>query len=318
MKVKYTIFFFSCFVYFGVTAQTNFYSFSQTSAAYTPLSGDTIARPSDWVNGIEYTNGMAGTAFSFFGKTFHFNDQNVRLSYTSDGNIIIQDDTAQFVISGLETIYDSVDAQTAISFRQTTGSNGAMLALQWQNVKLHNGPAGNFANFQIFLNLTTGAAEVHYGPGSANNASGYTNVSGPRAGITYFNKTTAQTYERIVVSGPPSALVIDSTKNAVAFTLTGVPPSGTVYRYTPRQQAASAVQAILPGSDLQVSPNPFQYGFTISSDAPQPYTVTDVCGRQISSGHTTTARHKVDASCWPPGIYYLHMQRGAIKILLKK
>ena len=281
--------------------------------------------PSDWANGIEYTNAMAGTVYSFLGKTFHFDDKNVRLSYTSDGNLIVQDDSSQFVFSVLETVYDSIDAQTAISFRQTSGTDGDVLTLQWSNVKLKNGPAGNFVNFQLFFNLTTGVAEFHYGPSSANNASGYTMTFGPRAGLAYFNKATAMSYERIVLSGQPSAIPMDTTKttvlvdsaiNATAFSLTGVPPAGTVYRFTPRQNP-TGVASLSSKASTWIVPNPFQQTFTVESGRPQDFMVTDVCGRPLCAG-TRRAKQTIDGSGWPVGLYLVRFADGSVKKLMKR
>lgn len=314
-----------CMAALQLQAQANYYRFSQSYAPYVPLSGDTVATPSDWANGIEYTNAMAGTACSFFGKTFRFNDTTVRLSYTSDGNLIVQDDTSQFVFSVLETSYDSIDAQTVISFRQTSGTDGDVLALQWNNVKLKNGPAGNFANFQLFFNLSTGAAEFHYGPSSANNASGYAMTFGPRAGLAYFNKKTAMSYERIVLSGQPSAIPMDTTKttvlvdsaiNATAFSLTGVPPSGTVYRFTPQQKPTGIPGSALPAG-IRIIPNPFQQTFTIESVRPQDVFITDVCGRMFFA-ETLHAQQVIDGSSWPAGLYLIRFSDGSVKKLLKQ
>lgn len=323
---KGILLFILCLVCCSVYSQSNYYHFSQSYAPYTSLSGDTVAMPSDWVNGIEYTSGLSGTAYRFFGKTFHFNDKNIRLSYTSDGNLIVQDDTSQFVFSILETSYDSIDAQTAISFKQTSGAAGDILALQWRNIKVHSGPIGNFTNFQIFFNLTTGVAEFHYGSSSANNATGYPNTSGPRVGLAYFNKITAQNYERIVLSGQPSAIPTDTTKTTVlvdsstsapAYTLTGVPPSGTIYRFTPRQLPTGLSGLSGIGYTAQIMPNPFSASFVIQSIKPQAFTITDAIGRQMQSGFCA-GRSMVDASQWPSGLYLIRFDDSSIKKLLKQ
>lgn len=182
----------------STTAQTpNYYLFEAKTAVYTELINDTTV-PAAFVNVTDvWMLELAGEHFDFFNKTHTINDTTSHIVFSNNGFLRIEDDSTFIVIDAAFTFSDSIDANTRLSYVIDGTPGNRIIKLQWKNLKLSNGLAGNYLNYQIWLYQHTGVFEIYYGPSSANNQSGYTVQNGPNVGLFYSLKTFTKMFEKL-------------------------------------------------------------------------------------------------------------------------
>src|SRR5690606_35693359 len=101
------------------------------------------------------------------------------IMFSNSGHMQVNDDSSFIIIDGIFTYLDSIDNNTKLSYKAEHIGSSKILKVQWKNLAIRNGQAGNFVNFQIWLYQSNGTFEIHYGPSSTNNQSGYTSATGP-------------------------------------------------------------------------------------------------------------------------------------------
>jgi hypothetical protein len=285
-------------------AAINHYTFRRSTAAYAPLTGDTVVAPIVFGSGDTYPFELRGQTMTFFNKTYQLDDTAVYVSFSTNGHLHIQDNNTFLIFDGLFHFLDSVDASSAVSYKIEGSGNDQIFKVQWKNLGIRDGAAGNFVNFQMWLYRATGAVEMRYGPSSANNASGYTNATGPNIGMFYSNKTFTAMYEKIWVNGLPAAATLDSAKNLVFNAVHGVPPDGTVYHFEPRI-IADGIPGIQAGA-LQIYPNPAFDEIRVSVLEGGLLHLTDIAGRVLLSKEIQAGvGQAIILRSFPIGNYYL-------------
>lgn len=233
----------------------NLYVFEKRNVTYAELSNDT-AVPGAFVNptGIWALDNFTADTFELFNKKYVLNNVTQSIVFSNNGFIRIEDDSTFIVIDAAFTYADSIDATTKVSYVIDGTPGNKILKVQWKNLKLTNGPAGNFLNYQIWLYQKTGVFEIYYGPSSANNQSGYNISNGPNVGLFYSLTSFTEMFEKIWINGSPASYAIDSNRNNVFKAMSGVPANGTLYRFMPRKLLTS-VSRLSPNA-IKIYPNP--------------------------------------------------------------
>jgi hypothetical protein len=190
--------------------------------------------------------------------------------------------------------------------------NNKILKVQWKNLGIQGGPAGNFVNLQVWLHKATGIFEVYYGPSSSNNASGYTASTGPNVGLFYSRQDFTKMFEKIWITQSPSSYVIDSAKNFSFAAMHGVPANGTVYRFIPKHIATSAGDIQVDGTYL-ISPNPAHNELVITSPHNKAANVqlTGMDGKIIHTGKLLNSKLVIETATLPAGTYLLNINSSA-------
>jgi len=283
------------------------YVFTQDTLSYSELSGATIIASPDFANDKLTTLPMTGKTYHFFGLDFTFGGLST-MAVQTYGDMRIDNDSSTVIIDGVFGFLDSLDSNTSLSWKIDGQPGNEVLKTQWKNVGLANGQAGNYANFQIWLYQKSGIIELRYGPRSASNASGFTNATGPYAGVFYSNDLFTTLYEKCWLFGTPANIQVDSAQNFSFKALLGVPDDGTVYRFTPKAYLdtltpPTAVQEpLLREFGLYPNPGTGIVHLDVPSGNILSVMVTDISGRQVLNPECCPANH-IDISSLAPGFY---------------
>ncbi len=294
----------------GSALSQNSYDFQATTTSYTPLSGSTAIPWGDFnANDLYTIPGLNGQTFYFFNTPFPMGGLK-KFYIQSNGNLRIDNDSAIVIFDGAFMYLDSIDVNSSVSYK-IDGTPGAYIFKgQWKNLKIREGQAVNFINFQIWVYQQTGVVEIRYGQSSSNNQSGYTNANGPQVGTFFSMVDFSQCFEKIWVNGPPTTIRLDSAKNYVFRAMLGVPIEGTMFRFVPRFNT-TGIMDIQKGSGFRVYPNPVEN--ILQLPAKDDYFLYQVTGRLIETFNSSNA---IDMSSFENGMYILKNSAGsAIRII---
>jgi hypothetical protein len=217
------------------TLQGQSYLFTQSSSAYRELVNATVIPFSafDPSADMYFVNELQGETFHFFGVPFPFGGIKTFV-IESSGALRIDNDSSLVIVDGAFTYLDSIDAGSSVSYAVEGTPGDLLVKTQWHNLGIRVGAAGNFLNFQTWVYQRSGVVEIHYGPRSANNASGFNITTGPQVGMFFSRDDFSECYEKLWITGSPAFPQPDSNATFVFNAMQGVPDSGTVYRFSPR------------------------------------------------------------------------------------
>jgi len=289
----------------GKAFSTNYYQHQKLVGPYVPLTGDTLVPliTTSSNQGVEYLLPLKGEVISMFGQNYAIDDSLIFLYFSTNGHLGIHTDTSFIILDGLFTYLDSIDITSGVSYKiDGTGSN-RVVKIQYKNLKLRAGPTNNWADMQIWFYLSTSIVEMHYGPSSVNNASGYTTVNGPNIGLFHSNSIFTSMFEKIWLNGNPSNYTIDSAQNFVFNAMLGVPAEGTIYRFIPKHLSLDA-QTLVKKTGVTAYPTPAHNRLSLRGTINTNYKfeISDPAGRVTSSGYFKT-QIDLDVSGWAAGVY---------------
>ena len=303
---------------FQIQAQSNYYRFEAFSSTYHELVNDTLIDPANFGTGDLWAFELNGESFEFFGKSYVLNGVNKLIMFSNSGHMRIDDDSTLIVLDGLFTFLDSIDQNSRLSYTIDGAGDDRILKVQWKNLKIRSGQAGNFVNFQVWLYKKSGMFEIHYGPSSTNNQSGFTNTTGPNVGLFYARQDFSKMYEKIWVNQTPPNITIDSSKTIAFKGLHGVPQDGAVYRFIPKH----IVLSVKDSEDLKnlftISPNPAneQVQLTFSNIVTDAFTlnINDTSGRVVLRHDVASGKKVVNIPVvqLASGIYFLTIDGSEI------
>lgn len=300
----------------------NKYTFSQTAGnAYTDLSGDVNVTNSFPANGLYNIPGQAGETFTFFALPYTIGGFKT-IAVGSGPFLRVDNDSSLVIIDAAFTYADSIDASSKISYLVQGSPGNKILKTQYKNLKLRYGAALNFINVQIWYFQQSGIIELHYGPRSTNNASGYTIQNGPNVGIFYSPDNFTGCYEKLWCNGSPAAVVLDSTANYVFKAMSGVPDAGIVYRFSPRVATTQTVSTVGLRENtnqlLSSVSNPVKDKIMISGNL-NAYTILiyDLNGKPVKEWRHLSGNAELDVYDLSAGCYFIQMT-GALGTQRKK
>ncbi|MDX5427591.1 MAG: hypothetical protein LPK79_05755, partial [Bacteroidota bacterium] len=218
------------------TESTVNYSFSQSTATYTSLTGATdinggtvwddpdvrIEIPfTFWLNGI--TPDSLDFYFSFGSSLGAYDYSNLNL---------------MGIISPFET--DVIDrgtvggtTQSTIQYKVDGTAPNRILKIEWKNVGNYDewdnlGTTNDFANFQVWLYETTNKVEYRFGSSTINNPQfWFYGAPGAPVGIGNLDGMGDLSDAHFLRGAPANPMMVDSLDY-----LTGFPASGTVYTFS--------------------------------------------------------------------------------------
>jgi hypothetical protein len=306
-----------CIPTFVFAQSSMFYQFKKEMATYVELTADTPVLPAKFGEGELTAFELKGETFSIFGKNYVMNDSSILFMFSSNGYIRIDDDTSHVILDGLLHFLDSIDGNSKFSYKIEGSGNNKVLKVQWKNLKIRDGAAGNYVNFQIWYYKANGIMETHYGPCSANNRTGYTRLTGPNVGLFHSPKDFSRMLEKIWVTKYADSFTLDTSRTVVFNTMFGVPENGTVYRYVPKHVATGVGNK----SSLKISltPNPadkevvltFEKALTEAVEV----SLADIQGRRVYHERFLmgSERVRIPVRAMSPGSYYLNVTGTSIQ-----
>lgn len=294
---------------FSVKAQS--YSFTQATASYADLSGATVIPFGDFdpQSDLYWVNDLIGETFYFYGRPYKFDTSAKYLFIQSNGDLRIDNDSTLAIIDGAFTYLDSINAQSSVSYKIVGASGSKILKVQWKNMKVRVGQAGNYLNMQIWVYQQNGVVEIHYGPRSASNASGFNVNTGPQVGMFLSGFAFTQCLEKLWVNGSPTSPVLDSNANYVFKAMSGIPSAGTLYRFTPR--FLTGIKE--PEEKLQFRCYPNPVNGMVYFNKNDDYFITDIAGKKLIDAKGVVS---IDITNLPMGIYFIcNTTGGRVKIV---
>lgn len=305
------------FTNYTLTAQANYYKFMQTSGTYTPLVNDTLISPANFgTQGQAWILPLTGEQFNWFGKNFNVDGNNTTVVFSNNGFLRVEDDSTFIVLDAMFTYTDSIDANSELSYVIEGNSGKKVIKVQWKNLSLRNGQPSNYVNYQIWAYQESGIFEIHYGPSSANNQSGFTTSTGPNIGLFYSLTNFTKMFEKIWVNGSPGNYTLDSARTVTFDAVSGAPPEGTIFRYLPKTTGIISIQ---DQNSLTLFPNPADSYLNIKSSKPLAeqlnIIISDTEGKTLytTTMNTGMSQTKVKTEGFPAGIYYLSINDGMTK-----
>lgn len=291
-----------------------FYQFVQTSSTYAELVDDSVITAPNFADDLLTVISLDGETFAFFDTNYVF-DEAAYFAIQTNGNLRIENAFSAVIIDGLFTNLDSIDENTKLSWKIEGEPGYKIIKAQWKNIQLGFGEEGNFVNFQFWIYQETGIIEIHYGPRSDNNASGFTD-NGPNVGIFQSNTSFSDIHEKLWIAGNPESPDLDSNQTFTFPRLTGVPEEGTIYRLVPKHLTLHTEQTPEFHS-LTLFPNPTVNQLNViigSNNTLLDLTVFDANGKRVQNAISIT-ENSIDLSELPDGNYLIHLntEKGLIK-----
>lgn len=315
MRKRFFLLFAGTTFVFSAYTQPNYYIVEQKTAAYTELANDTtVPGAFSSASGVWMLE-LTGEKFTFFDKVHTIDNVKSHIVFSNNGFVRVEDDSTFIVVDAAFTYSDSIDANSRLSYIVEGTPGARIIKVQWKNLKLTNGPAGNYLNYQVWLYQKTGVFEIYYGP-SAGNQSGYTATTGPNIGLFYSLTDFSKMFEKIWLKGLPANYSIDSTKNVSFPSVDGLPVSGNMIRFVPRKVANNipGMRGILSG----VYPNPAHNQVMIQFDHPVQNAgvmLTDLYGRPVFRQVVAEANQRlaIPVTTLSDGLYVLTVETDGEK-----
>lgn len=165
-------------------------------------------------------------------------------------------------------------------------------------------------SMQLWLYEAGNVVEFHYGPSMISHFSDYFPLK-MLAGYLKNMDTSTATFEKLyLLNGAPTTAKLDSITNfSSAKGLNAVPPSGTVYRFTPKSSTTTGISQVAAGTLAVVYPTQFKNQLIIEQHGARvlDYTITGMTGQILSQGRLSTGNATLDVSALAAGTYILRL-----------
>lgn len=178
------------------------------------------------------------------------------------------------------------------------------------------GTQNDYINMQVWVYEGSNIVELHYGPSNISHPDEYFNFMGkPLIGMID-NVSPNGDGVIYVLSGNPTAPGIDSmvlsggTPSYVGPTLNNFPPSGTVYRFVPKNLSVKD----LAFNNMRVYPTSAQNEVMIDNPGNEKtnYNIVSISGSTTNiGGELGRGITQVDVSALPAGVYLIELQNAS-------
>jgi len=306
MKRKLRLLIYGSCIAAAVQAQP--YFFTQSSAAYSSLSGSTSINGSTVWNSFQSFAVPSGFSFGFMGNTYTtiYIEGSGFCRFDANYYYLINPFTVQLRDKGTST------SLSPLSYKLEGTSPNRILKIEWNNCGFVN-ESSSTANFQLWLYETSHVIETHIGACTVNNpSSAYAGnlYPGPAMGIYEFSSLTFCVYGIGLLGNPAAAndsIIQAANADIFDFSLNGTPAQGNVYRFTPGNLSVGEIDADAGA----VFPNPAAVSLCITGFGTEiAYTIRDAAGKAVQSG--TAGQHDtVDISLLEDGLYLIEIRTGS-------
>ncbi len=169
-------------------------------------------------------------------------------------------------------------------------------------------------SYQVWLYEGSNVVEYHYGPSRISHASDYFPLGGPLMGYMKNNNIETSDFEKwYLLKGSATAPTVDSISGFTGTipALNAYPPSGTVYRFTPKNQS-TAVSDLLKGM-VGVYPTRCTSELYIDNVAVSEigYKLVALNGVTLQTGKAGKGKTALDVSGLAQGMYFLQLESVA-------
>lgn len=295
------------------------YTFTKTTGTYTNLTGGTVASFLGWDEN-QYTIPIGFTfrigGLSYTSAVIYANGQLLFTSPNSTTKGIFGFDADLMDRGGLATL-------SPISYLTTGVAGSRILKVEWRNAGFYDlmgSTPGNsypypndFVNFQIWIYEGNNRVEVRIGSSNitaSNSSDIFGATGGPTVGVISNILANPNRYTGVVLQNQAATPTAVTLTNANTIPqLTGVPASGTIYRFN---STVNGVSDALENAGVSVYPNPATDILTIEGLTAKQGTATlkiyDLLGKVIVSQELAISKNMpVNVSALAKGTYFLEL-----------
>lgn len=278
---------------------------------YESLLGDTEISSFD-LTGSFALNDLDGQTIRLFDKMYTLG-LGTHLLISADGYLRVDDGNTLAEIDGAFTDLYPYDATSRYSYRLFGNPGNHILAVQYNNMRLAMGVAGNAMSFQLWYYQNTGMIEVRFGPRTENLASGFTLSRGPKMGIHHSPVDMSACLEKVWLSGIPQAPDVSYDAEHPFDGMSGVPQEGTIYRYVPTFTIGLDEQHLAARATIRNNPATDMLFVTIADAAGVSLVIEDMAGRTLRTQRTNSGENAIDVSGLANGAYLLVAQANGVR-----
>lgn len=282
----------------GVFAQKS-YTFSKITSTYLEISGATILS----------TDLQAANYFVPLHKplTIFGNKTGTNLAVGKNAYITTTGPQYSFAIDPLTMNLSKKDASSSLSYKYEAAGSDSVLIIQWKNMKLDSGIAGDYINMQCKIYLNSQDIEFHYGPVQASSPKFADTSLSNIVGIFWLSKDFNTAYETYWLRGDAQNPEVNYNANA-EVRLKGLPANGVVYRFA-KKSTAGINELLAP--QFTIYPNPATHELFFESDANNEITgitLTNMAGQILQSIPATNLKSTINVAALPAGMYYITVE----------
>jgi len=282
-------------------AQT--YRFFEENGSYQDLSND-IDHQTVFDAAADFLD--LDLTFKLYDEEFNF-DGNAGLAVGEGGFISATNTlgTRAFVIDGFFISGNSsiaLNNSSKISYKLEGNAGEHILKIQWKDIALQNGPAGEFFNFQLWLFQKNGNIELHYGPNNLSSAA-FAGAGGPAIGVFLAKNDFSQIFETAFLVGQSSNLSTDTVN--IFATMDGFPTNGTIYKFSASTVGLKEFNAF----NSSVHPNPVENKIYVDSEEIlESARIKDIQGKIVRELTLSGRKETINLNELKEGLYFLELK----------
>ncbi|RYZ54271.1 MAG: T9SS type A sorting domain-containing protein [Sphingobacteriales bacterium] len=283
----------------ALQAQVGGYSFSKSTAIYTPLPSTKTVAKSAWTFGFNNTVVSQGMDIHFF----NLQTSNGQCRLTHMGQLIYDPyfTTGEFTISAMGSeLYGVANSATAeISYVREGTHPNRILKVEYKGAGFYteDPPRTSNTNFQIWLYEADDVVEFRYGPSSIQSSAAYP------GDIGLFHTDIGTVINSIEVFGAPSSPTVAQGNLVDGQHINAIPAANTVYRFAPvptnitTPEIEAFIKASFNPSDRTIG---VMTGENLKATVCEVYNIN---GQLIASAQPSGQLFRIDASAFTSGIY---------------
>lgn len=224
-----------------ISQETCDYDFRRvlTSEPWTDLQGTVL--PVTWSEGLLYSIDVGSRPFRAFHQEFVPND-SVAVVVGTNGVFELVTPTRFLIFDGVFTHLDSAVPGTRLSYRVDTGTEGDVLRIRFDSVRIASLTAPHTLSFEMRYHFGTGVFEAHYGPADSLVNRIFDAQRAPYMGLCLTTPNFTEMFGKVWPYRLPDDPWLDTTRTVRFPQLYGVPLPGTVYQYIPRFTPTSVTE----------------------------------------------------------------------------
>ena len=319
-----------------VSAFAQNYTFTKSTGTYADLTGATALSTSGW-DEDQYLVPL-GFNFSIGNKTY------TNVVVDDNGSILFPDAAGTSAEAGIiafdvDLMDRAIASNPSTINKVTTGTPGSQITkIEWKNAGFYDDPSStppnylpfpnDFINFQVWIYEGSNNIEIHFGSSNitaANLASNFGTTGGASTALITAVTPSGQsaTLTGVALQGPAATPTMVTFTNTNTFpSVTGVPASGTIYRFA---TTTTGISKNRNKANFSVYPNPVAdvmkiEGLTAKGNVT--INVSDVLGKVVLTEKVTAAQNvSVNVGSLKKGAYTVEIsseEGRSIKQIIKQ
>jgi hypothetical protein len=240
------------------------------------------------------TEGLGGALVAFDG-----NPQSTILAYLAPFDVDLLDRGA---LAGNQSL-------SPISYKVSGAIGSRILVIEWKNAGFYNeydelGTMNMFVHLQTWFHEGSNIIEYRFGPRDISNPNLiYDGSAGPVLGLYSFDVLEGVLPYIHMLEGPAANPMLTDWQHA---NLTGTPPNGIVYRFTPM---SSSTHPVTGAAGLALWPNPTGEALNLRMEGMiEQATILSLSGQPLWTGSQLPGQTLIPVDHLPAGFYFLQVQ----------